>query len=63
MLELVSTSFRMRRKKLVNNLTGWREMTREQVLEAMQHAGIDPDARAETLSLQDFDRLYQNSHA
>ena len=56
-LDLVSASFRMRRKKLVNNLTGWREMTREQVLEAMQQAGIDLDARAETLSLADFDRL------
>lgn len=56
-LDLVSASFRMRRKKLVNNLTGWKERTREQVLEAMQTANVDPDARAETLSLADFDRL------
>jgi len=56
-LDLVSTSFRMRRKKLVNNLTGWRDHTREQVLEAMSRAGIDVDARAETLALEDFDRL------
>jgi len=56
-LDLISASFRMRRKKLVNNLTGWREMTREQVLDAMGRAGIDLDARAETLSLHDFDRL------
>jgi 16S rRNA (adenine1518-N6/adenine1519-N6)-dimethyltransferase len=56
-LDLISASFRMRRKKLVNNLTGWRELTREQVLEAMQRAGIDLDARAETLGLSDFDRL------
>lgn len=56
-LDLVSASFRMRRKKLVNNLTGWRELTREQVLEAMQRAGIDLGARAETLALADFDRL------
>ncbi|HUR83310.1 MAG TPA: 16S rRNA (adenine(1518)-N(6)/adenine(1519)-N(6))-dimethyltransferase RsmA, partial [Thermoanaerobaculia bacterium] len=34
-LDLISTSFRMRRKKLVNNLTGWRELTREAVLTAM----------------------------
>lgn len=57
LLDLVSASFRMRRKKLVNNLTGWRERTREQVLTAMQNAAIDLDARAETLSLADFDRL------
>jgi 16S rRNA (adenine1518-N6/adenine1519-N6)-dimethyltransferase len=56
-LDLVSTSFRMRRKKLVNNLTGWRDLTREQVLEAMRTAAIDENARAETLALTDFDRL------
>ncbi|HEX8172405.1 MAG TPA: 16S rRNA (adenine(1518)-N(6)/adenine(1519)-N(6))-dimethyltransferase RsmA [Thermoanaerobaculia bacterium] len=56
-IDLASTSFRMRRKKLVNNLTGWRELTREMVLEAMRAAAIDEDARAETLSLADFDRL------
>jgi 16S rRNA (adenine1518-N6/adenine1519-N6)-dimethyltransferase len=63
LLDLVSASFRMRRKKLVNNLTDWQEMTREQVLEAMQRAGIDENARAETLSLAEFDRLYQNRSA
>jgi 16S rRNA (adenine1518-N6/adenine1519-N6)-dimethyltransferase len=56
-LDLVSASFRMRRKKLVNNLTGWRDLTREHVHEAMQRAAIDLDARAETLALDDFDRL------
>ena len=56
-LDLVSTSFRMRRKKLVNNLTGWRDLTREEVLERMRAAGIDENARAETLSLEAFDRL------
>ena len=63
LLDLVSTAFRMRRKKLVNNLTGWRELTREQVLAAMQRAGIDENARAETLSLADFDAFYQNRNA
>jgi len=59
-LDFVSTSFRMRRKKLVNNLIGWKDLTREQVLEGMGRAGISVDARAETLSLGDFDRLAQN---
>jgi 16S rRNA (adenine1518-N6/adenine1519-N6)-dimethyltransferase len=62
-LDLVSASFRMRRKKLVNNLLEWRAparepFTRERIIEAMQRAGIDPDARAETLSLAQFDALY-----
>lgn len=62
-LDMVSAAFRMRRKRLVNNLTNWRTMTREQVLEAMSRAGFGEDTRAETMSLRDFDVLYQNSQA
>jgi 16S rRNA (adenine1518-N6/adenine1519-N6)-dimethyltransferase len=58
-LDLASASFRMRRKKLVNNLIGWRELTREQILDAMKRASVDTEARAETLALADFDRLVQ----
>lgn len=54
---LISQSFRMRRKTLVNNLIGWRDLTREGVVAAIEQAAIDPNARAETLSLSDFDRL------
>lgn len=54
LLRLISASFRMRRKKLTNNLTDW---PREAVLAAMQRAGIDEKARAEELALRDFDRI------
>jgi len=54
LLRLISASFRMRRKKLTNNLTDW---PREAVLAAMQSAGIDENARAEELGLADFDRI------
>jgi 16S rRNA (adenine1518-N6/adenine1519-N6)-dimethyltransferase len=57
LLDLISTSFRMRRKKLVNNLTDWRNASREDVLQAMDAAGLDPNVRAETMSLDEFDRL------
>jgi len=57
LIELVSTSFRMRRKQLVNNLIGWRDLTREQVAAALHAAGIDEKARAETLGLEQFERL------
>lgn len=57
LLSLISISFRMRRKKLVNNLIGWRELDRAAALAAMTAAGIDPDARAETLGLPEFDRI------
>jgi 16S rRNA (adenine1518-N6/adenine1519-N6)-dimethyltransferase len=54
LLRLISASFRMRRKKLTNNLTDW---PRDAVLAAMKTAGIVETARAEELSLQEFDRL------
>ena len=59
LLDLISHSFRMRRKKLVNNLTGWRNATREILEQAMVAADIDTGVRAETLALADFDRLLQ----
>ncbi|HUP47273.1 MAG TPA: 16S rRNA (adenine(1518)-N(6)/adenine(1519)-N(6))-dimethyltransferase RsmA [Thermoanaerobaculia bacterium] len=57
LLDLISASFRMRRKKLVNNLIAWRDLERGEIVEAMGKAGIDPNARAETLDLHAFDRL------
>ena len=57
LVDLISTSFRMRRKKLVNNLTGWRGLDRAAVLALMERAGVHPDVRAETMALKDFDQL------
>ena len=54
LIDLISAAFRMRRKKLVNNLTN---IPRETLLRAMNEAGIDANARAEELSLEDFARL------
>jgi 16S rRNA (adenine1518-N6/adenine1519-N6)-dimethyltransferase len=57
LLELISASFRMRRKKLVNNLTACRDLPRDAVLSAMRRAKIDENARAEELGVEEFDRL------
>lgn len=54
LIELISAAFRMRRKKLINNLTS---VPREELLRAMERAGIDANARAEELSLEAFARL------
>lgn len=54
LIELISAAFRMRRKKLVNNLTS---VPRGDLLAAMERAGIDPNARAEELSLEEFAKL------
>jgi 16S rRNA (adenine1518-N6/adenine1519-N6)-dimethyltransferase len=58
-IDLISAAFRMRRKKLVNNLTGWRNHSRQDILGALQRAGIEAGARAEELSLDDFARLHE----
>lgn len=54
---LVSQSFRQRRKKLVNNLNGWNDRTKSEVEQALRDAAIEPDVRAESLGLEEFDRL------
>jgi 16S rRNA (adenine1518-N6/adenine1519-N6)-dimethyltransferase len=56
LIDLISAAFRMRRKKLVNNLTSF---PRDKLLTAMNEAKIDAGARAEELSLDDFARLQQ----
>jgi len=59
LLELISKSFRMRRKKLLNNLVDWQGLTRQTIEDALTTSGIDLGVRAETLSLSDFDHLAQ----
>ena len=54
LLDLISAAFRMRRKKLVNNLTTF---DRSALIRAMERLGINADARAEELGLEDFARL------
>lgn len=56
-LATISQSFRMRRKKLVNNLIGFRDLQRDSALAAIESAGLDLGTRAEELSLEEFDRL------
>lgn len=57
LIELMSAAFRMRRKKLVNNLTGFRAWPREAVLEKLRRAGLDENVRAEEVGLESFARL------
>ncbi len=57
LIDLISAGFRMRRKKLMNNLKGFKGLTREVLQKRFESAGISPDARAEEMSLEQFDRL------
>jgi len=56
---IISAAFRMRRKKLVNNLTKF--ASREEVLQLLKRADVDPDARAEDLPLDAFVRIAAHS--
>lgn len=57
LLALASQAFRMRRKTLVNNLSGWRSLAKSDAEGCVAAAGLQPAVRAEQLSLEDFDRL------
>jgi 16S rRNA (adenine1518-N6/adenine1519-N6)-dimethyltransferase len=54
LIDLISAAFRMRRKKLVNNLAGFRGWSREEVLEKIRRAGLDENVRAEEVGLEGF---------
>lgn len=54
---VVRASFAQRRKKLVNSLMSQGRWTKEVVVRALDAAGISPDVRAETLSVEQFAAL------
>jgi 16S rRNA (adenine1518-N6/adenine1519-N6)-dimethyltransferase len=54
LVELISAAFRMRRKTLVNNLTGWHGLSRNQLLNAVQDSTLTRGVRAEELQLVDY---------
>lgn len=56
LLKLISAAFRLRRKKLVNSVEA-AGMEKDLVREGLVKAQLDPDVRAEKLSLEEFDRL------
>ncbi|MGZ4809309.1 MAG: 16S rRNA (adenine(1518)-N(6)/adenine(1519)-N(6))-dimethyltransferase RsmA [Thermoanaerobaculia bacterium] len=60
LIDLISTAFRMRRKTLVNNLTGWRQMSRENVTRAIESAGLNAMVRGENVSLKQFEDIRSN---
>ena len=57
--DFVHRAFGSRRKKLMNNLvTICPARSRTEISSALQSAGLSPDARAETLTLEQFLRVY-----
>jgi 16S rRNA (adenine1518-N6/adenine1519-N6)-dimethyltransferase len=56
---LVRSGFGQRRKTLLNSLSGGLHLDRPAVQKLCEAADIDPTARPQTLSLQDWHQLYQ----
>ncbi|MEA4987388.1 MAG: 16S rRNA (adenine(1518)-N(6)/adenine(1519)-N(6))-dimethyltransferase RsmA [Anaerovorax sp.] len=54
---VVKNGFGQRRKTLLNSLTGVMGKTKDEILQALKDAGIDPIRRAETLSIEEFASL------
>lgn len=56
---LVKAGFSERRKKLRSSLSGGLSLAKPEVDELCVQVGIDPDLRAQALSLEDWHKLYQ----
>ena len=52
--DVIKAGFSQRRKTLLNCLTGFKGMGKEEMSEFLNEIGIEPGRRAETLSLQEF---------
>lgn len=54
---VVRAGFQQRRKQLKNSLAGGLHPTRDEVVAALEEAGIDPRRRAQTLSIEEWAAL------
>lgn len=54
---LYRAAFAQRRKTLANALSSGTELSKPDIIKALENAHIDPSARGETLSLEDYIRL------
>lgn len=52
--KVVKAAFGQRRKTLLNSISSMGNLAKDQVKEALEEAGIDPNRRGETLSLDEF---------
>ncbi|WP_110926074.1 16S rRNA (adenine(1518)-N(6)/adenine(1519)-N(6))-dimethyltransferase RsmA [Bacillus massiliglaciei] len=60
LFQITRASFAQRRKTILNNLTSQLQdgkSKKEQILQALELAGVDPGRRGETLSIEEFGRL------
>lgn len=59
---VIKAGFGQRRKTLLNSLTGINGLSKDEILSVMINTGIDPNRRAETLSITEFAKLANTIH-
>ena len=57
MLKVIKAGFRERRKKIKTSLTGGLQLTKAEIVLLLEKAGVNPDARAQELSIEDWHKL------
>ncbi len=57
---IVKAGFSKRRKQLKNSLAGGLQINQKQVMELLKKSKIDPIRRAETLTMEEWIKLYKN---
>ena len=60
---IVRAGFSAARKQIINSLSHGLELPKDEILPMLTRAGIDPQRRAETLSIEEWGRLWQEHHA
>jgi 16S rRNA (adenine1518-N6/adenine1519-N6)-dimethyltransferase len=59
---LVRAGFSAARKQIANSLSHGLDLPKEDILSLLARAGVDPQRRAETLSIEEWGRLWQEHH-
>ncbi|MBQ2799670.1 MAG: 16S rRNA (adenine(1518)-N(6)/adenine(1519)-N(6))-dimethyltransferase RsmA [Ruminiclostridium sp.] len=57
--EVIKQSFSQRRKQLINPVSSFFKISKQELSSAMEQSGLKPSARAEELSMNDFVTLYR----
>jgi 16S rRNA (adenine1518-N6/adenine1519-N6)-dimethyltransferase len=57
---LVKSGFSAKRKTLANNLASGLHLPKEKIAQTLKKAGLEPGVRAEKLTLEDWEKLYDN---
>lgn len=57
---VVKAAFLQRRKTLANSLSSGLSIPKEEILSAMEKAGIRPTARAEEMTMEDFEKITES---